>query len=86
MSASLSSVRYGTLHRAKTENRNIKERLGDIPFVDFPLLKLSKHESTEMPFRYVKNDGGQPIMPEVSNVPHLNLCQRVYFNIELSRV
>ncbi|KAF8458852.1 DUF431 domain-containing protein [Terfezia claveryi] len=35
-----------------------------IPYVDFPELKLSKHESTEMPFRYVIGENGQPIMPE----------------------
>ena len=39
--------------------------LDKIPYVDFPELKLSKHESTEMPFRYVIGEDGQPIMPEV---------------------
>lgn len=38
-----------------------------IPYVDFPELKFSEHESTEMPFRYVKGDDGTPIMPAVSN-------------------
>ncbi|KAF8418543.1 SAM-dependent RNA methyltransferase [Tirmania nivea] len=38
--------------------------LDKIPYVDFPELKLSKHESTEMPFRYVIGENGQPIMPE----------------------
>jgi ribosome biogenesis SPOUT family RNA methylase Rps3 len=37
-----------------------------IPFVDHPTIKVSKNESTEMPFRYVTNDAGEPIMPEVS--------------------
>ncbi|CAK7204485.1 hypothetical protein SEUCBS139899_007242 [Sporothrix eucalyptigena] len=38
--------------------------LDDIPYLDFPELKFNEHESTEMPFRYVKGDDGKPIMPE----------------------
>src|SRR5271170_8124168 len=38
--------------------------LAQIPYLDFPELKLDDHESTEMPFRYVKGADGQPIMPE----------------------
>ncbi|KAJ6261342.1 hypothetical protein Dda_4012 [Drechslerella dactyloides] len=38
--------------------------LNEIPFVDFPELKISKNETTEMPFRYVKNEDGTPVMPE----------------------
>ncbi|KAK6354812.1 hypothetical protein TWF696_003944 [Orbilia brochopaga] len=38
--------------------------LDEIPFVDFPELKISKNETTEMPFRYVKNEDGTPVMPE----------------------
>ena len=37
-----------------------------IPFVDYPELRMDEHESTEMPFRYVKNADGSPCMPEVS--------------------
>lgn len=36
-----------------------------IQYVDNPELKLNQHESTQMPFRYVKGDDGQPIMPDV---------------------
>ena len=36
-----------------------------ISYIDFPELKLDEHESTEMPFRYVTDAGGKPIMPEV---------------------
>jgi ribosome biogenesis SPOUT family RNA methylase Rps3 len=36
-----------------------------IPYVDHPELKINKHESTQMPFRYVKSEDGQPIMPAV---------------------
>lgn len=43
-----------------------KLALDKIPSVDFPELKFSEHESTEMPFRYVTNEKGEPIMPEVS--------------------
>lgn len=39
------------------------KQLDAIPYVDFPELRLDEHESTEMPFRYVTNDAGQPIMP-----------------------
>ncbi|KAI1396705.1 DUF431-domain-containing protein [Hypoxylon fuscum] len=38
--------------------------LNKIPYLDFPELKFNDHESTEMPFRYVKGDDGKPIMPE----------------------
>ena len=37
-----------------------------IPYVDFPELKINEHESTEMPFRYVKDTDGRPVMPGVS--------------------
>lgn len=39
--------------------------LGQVPYVDFPELKFNEHESTEMPFRYVKTEDGKPIMPKV---------------------
>jgi ribosome biogenesis SPOUT family RNA methylase Rps3 len=39
--------------------------LDQIPFVDFPELKLDRHETTQMPFRYVKGSDGKPVMPEV---------------------
>ncbi|KAK4940831.1 hypothetical protein LTR10_019103 [Elasticomyces elasticus] len=38
--------------------------LEKIPYVDFPELKLDEHETTEMPFRYVTDGRGKPIMPE----------------------
>ena len=37
--------------------------LDKIPYVDFPELQLNEHESTEMPFRYVVDAEGKPIMP-----------------------
>lgn len=39
------------------------KKLDDISYVDFPELQLDEHESTEMPFRYVTNNDGKPIMP-----------------------
>ncbi|MCJ1307382.1 hypothetical protein MMC25_001028 [Agyrium rufum] len=38
--------------------------LDKIPYIDHPELRIDEHESTEMPFRYVKNKDGEPIMPE----------------------
>ena len=40
--------------------------LDNIPYLDFPELKLNDHETTEMPFRYVKDEKGNAIMPDVS--------------------
>ena len=40
--------------------------LNDIPYVDEPELRIDEHESTVMPFRYVKDAEGKPIMPQVS--------------------
>lgn len=37
--------------------------LDEIPFVDFPTIKFNKVESIEMPFRYVKDEKGEPILP-----------------------
>jgi ribosome biogenesis SPOUT family RNA methylase Rps3 len=42
------------------------QKLSEVEYIDFPELKFSKHESTEMPFRYVKGGDGKPILPEVS--------------------
>ncbi|KAH9900192.1 SAM-dependent RNA methyltransferase [Xylariomycetidae sp. FL2044] len=38
--------------------------LNKIPYLDFPELKFNDHESTQMPFRYVKGEDGNPVMPE----------------------
>ncbi len=34
--------------------------------MDYPEIRVDEHESTEMPFRYVKGADGKPVMPEVS--------------------
>ena len=42
--------------------------LEGINYVDFPEIKVNKHERVEMPFRYVKDRvNGEPVMPEVSS-------------------
>ncbi|RDW61096.1 putative DUF431 protein [Coleophoma cylindrospora] len=38
--------------------------LDQISYIDNPELVVNKNESTEMPFRYVKGEDGQPIMPK----------------------
>jgi len=42
--------------------------LDAISFVDNPEFKFNQHESTQMPFRYVKDENDKPIMPEVGPV------------------
>ena len=37
--------------------------LKDIQYIDHPELRIDEHESTEMPFRYVKDQDGAPVMP-----------------------
>ncbi|KAL0942626.1 Protein arginine N-methyltransferase SFM1 [Colletotrichum truncatum] len=38
--------------------------LDKIPYAEYPELKFNEHESTQMPFKYVKDKDGNPIMPE----------------------
>jgi len=40
--------------------------LDKIQYLDYPELRINKNESTEMPFRYVKDKNGESIMPKVS--------------------
>ncbi|WWD21982.1 hypothetical protein CI109_106470 [Kwoniella shandongensis] len=37
--------------------------LDKIPYTDFPTITFNKYESIEMPFRYVADDKGEPILP-----------------------
>ncbi|KAH7326007.1 SAM-dependent RNA methyltransferase [Stachybotrys elegans] len=51
--------------------------LDKIPYTDFPELKFNEHESTQMPFRYVKDQDGNPIMPDVkihATIPSSSWC------------
>ncbi len=43
--------------------------------MDEPTLKINKNESTEMPFRYVKGENGESIMPEVCFVEEVDLLR-----------
>lgn len=36
----------------------------DIKFIDYPEIRYNKYESTEMPFRYILDKEGTPILPE----------------------
>jgi hypothetical protein len=36
-----------------------------IPYIDHPEIRVNKNESIEMPFRYVADEKGNMIMPEV---------------------
>jgi ribosome biogenesis SPOUT family RNA methylase Rps3 len=38
--------------------------LEKIDYVDYPEILINEHERTEMPFRYVKDAQGEPIMPK----------------------
>lgn len=49
-------------------NDDIEVPLDKIPYVDYPELRINKNESTEMPFRYVKGQNGECIMPDVSRL------------------
>ncbi|KAK6464485.1 SAM-dependent RNA methyltransferase [Scheffersomyces coipomensis] len=35
----------------------------DIKFIDYPEIRYNKYEATEMPFRYVIDKNGEPILP-----------------------
>lgn len=45
--------------------------LAEIKYVDFPEIRINKHECTEMPFRYMVDDDLMPIMPQVGPSSHL---------------
>lgn len=39
--------------------------LAEIKYADNPQIRINKHETTEMPFRYMVDDDLMPIMPQV---------------------
>lgn len=41
-----------------------QKKFENIKFIDYPEIKFSQYESTEMPFRYVVNSDQEPILPE----------------------
>lgn len=50
----------------RTTQLIIKDRIAfeDIKFIDYPEFRFNKNEATEMPFRYVLDKEGKPILPE----------------------
>lgn len=40
------------------------ENIDGIRYADYPTLQINKNESTQMPFRYVVDAHGQPVMPD----------------------
>ncbi|GLB39602.1 putative predicted SAM-dependent RNA methyltransferase [Lyophyllum shimeji] len=40
-----------------------KKPLSEIPYVDFPTIRFNSRESVEMPFRYIADKGGEPLLP-----------------------
>lgn len=61
----LDQSKTSTSHTEESSLNDNQAPLDHIPYVDFPELKLDEHESTEMPFRYVKGPDCNPVMPEV---------------------
>jgi len=57
----------------RVELKKIAVALENIPYIDNPEFKINEHESTEMPFRYVTDKSGKPILPEVSSREVLQL-------------
>lgn len=49
--------------------------LAEIKYADFPEIRINKHESTEMPFRYMVDDDLMPIMPQVRYPPVIVLLR-----------
>ncbi|CAK7894744.1 protein arginine N-methyltransferase Sfm1p [[Candida] anglica] len=41
-----------------------QKKFEDIKFLDYPEIRYNQYESTEMPFRYIVDGKGDPILPE----------------------
>lgn len=39
-------------------------RMENLKCIDYPEIRFNKHEATEMPFRYILDGNGRPILPE----------------------
>lgn len=52
----------------------------DLEWVDFPDIQLSRRESVQMPFRYLKTEGGGPLLPK-GMVAHLKKTNNEPVNI-----
>ncbi|KAF9738352.1 hypothetical protein PMIN06_009887 [Paraphaeosphaeria minitans] len=62
----LGPVQMSTDTAVRVTRMVVQDRIAvdKIPYLDHPELKINKNESTQMPFRYVKGENGEPIMPE----------------------
>ncbi|EDK43121.1 conserved hypothetical protein [Lodderomyces elongisporus NRRL YB-4239] len=62
----LGALQMTTDTAVRTTQRIIErgQKFEDIKFLDYPEIKYNKYESTEMPFRYIVNEQGEPILPE----------------------
>lgn len=55
-------------------NKSVPVPLTEIKFVDHPQIQINKHESTQMPFRYMLDDNLMPIMPQVGRPVIFLVC------------
>ncbi|EGW33457.1 uncharacterized protein SPAPADRAFT_60809 [Spathaspora passalidarum NRRL Y-27907] len=62
----LGALQMTTDTAIRTTQRIIENgvKFEDIKFLDYPEIKYNKYESTEMPFRYIVDNKGEPILPE----------------------
>ena len=58
--------------------------LDSISYIDYPEIRIDEHETTEMPFRYVKDPAGNPIMPAVGFPSCCSTERREMFDEERS--
>ena len=63
---SKSSIGFFCLQLISATYGLVIESLNEISYIDHPELRIDEHESTEMPFRYVRDESGNPVMPQVS--------------------
>ncbi|ODV94528.1 hypothetical protein PACTADRAFT_44203 [Pachysolen tannophilus NRRL Y-2460] len=62
----LGSLQMTTDTAVRTTQLIIKDQkdFENIKFIDYPEIRFSEHEATEMPFRYVLDENNQPILPK----------------------
>lgn len=62
----LGSLQMTTDTAIRTTQRIIENGMEfeNIKFLDYPEIKYNRYESTEMPFRYITDNDGNPILPE----------------------
>ncbi|OVF09353.1 putative arginine N-methyltransferase [Clavispora lusitaniae] len=62
----LGALQMTTDTAIRTTQRIVKDgkKFEEINFIDYPEIRYNKYESTEMPFRYILDSEGTPILPE----------------------